>query len=74
MLVYFEYLFTIKKNTNIQKQIIFLWNKFKSDTKPEELNYRKDEIEKLLLQWNLYREKIISGTLTLDEYTNILIM
>jgi len=53
-----------------QAQIKDLWEKFKSQTKHEDLDYNNKEIDNLIVQWNQYKEKIINGNLTLDEYTN----
>ncbi|MCK9181871.1 MAG: AAA family ATPase [Fibrobacteraceae bacterium] len=34
--------------------------------------YREDDADKILKEWNFYKEKIVHGTLSLGDYTNIL--
>lgn len=46
-----------------------LWEDFKK--KNENENFKIDKVEKLIEDWGKYKEKIINGTLTLDDYTNI---
>ncbi len=51
------------------KQINKLWDEFKEDAKDK---YKEDEnkLNDVLSQWEKYREKIVDGGLTLDDYTN----
>lgn len=67
-----ELMDTLKLSTERQSQIKALWNKFKTETSSETKNSLATELQSLLEQWMLYREKIISDTLTLDDYTNII--
>jgi 5-methylcytosine-specific restriction enzyme B len=60
----------IKLTAERRNQINSLWSKFKSDTKSEKGNFITTEIESLTGQWQQYREKITTGTLKLDDYTN----
>lgn len=55
-----------------QTQIKALWEKYKSAIKQEDKDFNNKEIESLIAQWNQYKEKIINGSLTLDDYTNTL--
>lgn len=58
----------IKLSTERQSHIQGLWDKFKEENK----KINKDEIANLIEQWNQYKSKIESDTLTLDDYTNTL--
>ncbi|EXA98558.1 AAA family ATPase [Acinetobacter pittii] len=62
----------IKLSEERQTHIKVLWNKFKNETKEEEKKFNKDEVEKLISEWKLYKHKILNDTLSLDDYTNIL--
>ncbi|KRJ14931.1 McrB family protein [Acinetobacter pittii] len=62
----------IKLSQERQTHIKVLWNKFKNETKEEEKKFNKDEVEKLISEWKLYKHKILNDTLSLDDYTNIL--
>jgi 5-methylcytosine-specific restriction protein B len=62
----------IKLSPERQAQIKALWEKFKSETKPEDKTFNSAEIDKLLAGWATYKDKIIKDTLSLDEYTNTL--
>lgn len=62
----------IKLSAERQTQIKALWNKFKSETKEEEKKFNIDEVEKRISEWNSYKDKILNGTLSLDDYTNTL--
>jgi Cdc6-like AAA superfamily ATPase len=62
----------IKLSAERQSQIKRLWDKFKRETKEEDKKFNNDEIDKLIDQWNQYKTKINSDTLTLDDYTNTL--
>lgn len=62
----------IKLSADRQEQIKSLWKKFKSEIKKEEKDSIKSETEKILNEWNKYKDKISNGTLSLDDYTNIL--
>jgi 5-methylcytosine-specific restriction protein B len=62
----------IKLSAERQTQIKALWSKFKSETKEEDKNFNNQEVERLVIQWNLYKTKITNDTLSLDEYTNTL--
>ncbi|MCU0440348.1 MAG: AAA family ATPase [Raineya sp.] len=55
-----------------QAQIKALWEKYKSETKIEEKDKINSEIENLLSQWKLYKDKILNDTLNLEDYTNTL--
>ncbi|MCF8307238.1 MAG: AAA family ATPase [Ignavibacteriales bacterium] len=55
-----------------QEQIKALWEKFRRETKQEDKDFNKAEIDKLLEDWKKYRDKITKDTLSLDDYTNIL--
>lgn len=50
-------------------QIKALWSKFK---KENEYNNQEDELNNLIKEWMKYKDKIINGTIDLDDYTNIL--
>lgn len=63
----------IKLSTERQAQIKTLWNKFKSTTKEAEEKFNNDEVNNLISDWKLYRDKILNDSLSLDDYTNILI-
>ncbi len=60
----------IKISEERQKQIQTLWNKFKADQKSEEEASDCKGLDKIITQWKEYREKIIKGTLKLEDYTN----
>lgn len=60
----------IKLDSEGQKQIKFLWEKYKLQIKAEDKKANEDEIEKLLESWKGYKEKIINDSLILDDYTN----
>jgi len=62
----------IKLSAERQIQIKALWEKFKSETKQEDKDFNKAEIDKLLTGWETYKDKIANGTLSIDEYTNTL--
>lgn len=62
----------IKLSDERRTQIKALWNKFKSETKEEEKKFNNDEVEKRISEWKLYKEKILNGILSLDDYTNTL--
>ena len=62
----------IKLSAERQTQIKTLWNKFKSETKEEEKKFNIDEVEKRISEWKSYKDKILDGTLSLDDYTNTL--
>ena len=62
----------VKLSTERQIQIKALWNKFKREIKKEEEKFNNQEIENLIFQWGLYRNKIMNDTLLLDDYTNTL--
>src|SRR5690606_14516389 len=62
----------IKLSTERQSQIKGLWDKFKKEIKEEDKKFNNDEIVNLIEQWNQYKTKIESDTLTLDDYTNTL--
>lgn len=62
----------IKLSTERQSQIKGLWDKFKKEIKEEDRKFNNDEIVNLIEQWNQYKTKIESDTLTLDDYTNTL--
>lgn len=62
----------IKLSTERQSQIKGLWDKFKREIKIEDKKFNNDEIANLIDQWNQYKTKIESDTLTLDDYTNML--
>ena len=70
--IYKNIMESLKLPQDRQDQIKFLWNKFKSDIKKGEEKYRNDEIVNLLIDWDIYRVKIINDTLTLEDFTNIL--
>jgi 5-methylcytosine-specific restriction protein B len=53
-----------------QAQIKALWEKFKSETKQEDINFNTTEIDKLLAGWAVYKNKITNDTLELDDYTS----
>lgn len=53
-----------------QEQIKGLWAKYKAAVKPEKWESIRIESETLLSQWNEYKEKILNGSLALDDYTN----
>ncbi|SFQ15562.1 McrB family protein [Parafilimonas terrae] len=55
-----------------QTQIKALWEKYKLETKAEDKDFNNKEIETLIAQWQQYKDKITNGTLSLDDYTNIL--
>ena len=61
-----------KLSAERQTQIKALWNKFKSETKEEEKKFNIDEVEKRISEWKSYKDKILDGTLSLDDYTNTL--
>ncbi|RSO15059.1 restriction endonuclease [Acinetobacter pittii] len=63
---------SIKLPEDRQDQIKALWNKFKSETKEAERKSNNGEVEKLISEWKLYKDKILNDTLSLDDYTNIL--
>lgn len=67
-----ELMENIKLSAERQAQIKALWEKYKSETKQEDKNFNTAEIDKLLLSWAAYKEKITNDTLSLDEYTNTL--
>lgn len=60
----------IKLSNQRQTQIKELWEKFKNEITEDEKSSLKDEIERLLTDWQLYKKKIENSTITLDEYTN----
>lgn len=62
----------IKLSEERQTQIKALWNKFKSETKKDEKKFNNEEVEKLISEWKLYKDKILNDTLSLNDYTNIL--
>ena len=62
----------IKLSAERQTQIKALWNKFKSETKEEEKKFNIDEVEKRISEWKSYKDTILDGTLSLDDYTNTL--
>ncbi|WP_353851292.1 AAA family ATPase [Acinetobacter sp.] len=62
----------IKLSKERQAQIKVLWNKFKSETKDDDTKFNNDQVEKLISEWKLYKDKILNDTLSLDDYTNIL--
>jgi hypothetical protein len=70
--IYKNIMESLKLPRDRQDQIKFLWNKFKSDIKKGEEQYRNNEIVNLLDDWDIYRVKIINDTLTLEDFTNIL--
>ena len=62
----------IKLSAERQTQIKALWNKFKTETKEEDRKFNNDEVEKRIAEWQLYKDKILNDTLSLDGYTNTL--
>ena len=60
----------IKLSAERQERIKALWSKYKTETKEEDKAANIREIDNLIVQWNKYKDKIISDTLTLDDYTN----
>lgn len=59
----------LKLNQQQQIELQNLWQDFKADfIKNETLD--SQEIQGLLKQWHVYKEKILDETLTLEEYTN----
>lgn len=62
----------IKLSDERKTQIKALWNKFKSETKQEDKNFKTNEIKELLEGWDTYKAKIVNDTLSLDDYTNTL--
>lgn len=62
----------IKLSAERQIQIKALWNKFKTETKEEDGKFNSDEVEKRITEWQLYKDKILNDTLSLDGYTNTL--
>lgn len=62
----------IKLSPERQTQIVALWEKYKSETKAKDKDFNTKEIETLIAQWQQYKDKITSGTLNLDDYTNTL--
>ena len=70
--IIYELMDNLKLSAERQSQIKTLWEKFKTDTKEEDKNYNRNEIENLITQWNQYKDKITKDTLSLDDYTNTL--
>ena len=62
----------IKLAPERQTQIVALWEKYKSEIKAEDKDFNTKEIEILIAQWQQYKDKITSDTLSLDDYTNTL--
>ncbi|EDP96748.1 AAA family ATPase [Kordia algicida OT-1] len=60
----------IKVSETRQEEIKVLWNNYKSEVSDADKNYIKLEVKKLLDEWELYRDKIESNTLELEDYTN----
>lgn len=47
-----------------------LWQVFKSNYSNKDLNKLSKQIEDLQNDWRYYRDKIVNGTLSLEDYTN----
>jgi len=62
----------IKLSAERQSQIKTLWDKYKNETKEEDKNFNNKEIDNLIAQWKLYKDKIENDTLSLGDYTNTL--
>lgn len=62
----------IKLSEERQSQIKALWDKFKNEIKEEDKKFNNQEIDHLIAQWKLYKDKIVNDTLSLDDYTNTL--
>ncbi|MBD0832517.1 AAA family ATPase [Aestuariibaculum sp. TT11] len=62
----------IKLSEDRQFQIKVLWSKFKDGIKEKNKDINNQQIESVINEWSLYKDKIINDTLSLDEYTNIL--
>ncbi|GGB64353.1 hypothetical protein GCM10007424_00280 [Flavobacterium suaedae] len=62
----------IKLSTTRKDQIKALWDNFKAGITPEQRTLYQDGINKTLGDWELYKQKVTNGTLSLDEYTNVL--
>ncbi|WP_452219978.1 McrB family protein [Lacinutrix salivirga] len=60
----------IKVSETRQEEIKTLWNKYKSEVSDADKNHIEFEVKKLLDEWKLYRDKIESNTLELEDYTN----
>ena len=60
----------IKVSETRQEEIKTLWNKYKSEVLEADKSYIELEVKKLLDEWKLYRDKIESNTLKLEDYTN----
>jgi len=60
----------IKVSDTRQEEIKTLWNKYKSEVSDADKNHIEFEVKKLLDEWKLYRDKIESNTLELEDYTN----
>lgn len=60
----------IKLSPERQIELKNLWIKFKDDNDQNGIEAIKKEVNNLLEQWKIYKEKIESGSFSLDEYTN----
>lgn len=62
----------IKLSTQRKDQIKALWENFKAGITPEQRAIYQVGIKQALSDWGLYKQKVATGTLTLEEYTNVL--
>lgn len=64
----------IMSNINLtperRKDITKLWNDYKEEYTNQQLKKLEAEIKKLQDGWKIYRDKLSSNNLTIDEYTN----
>jgi 5-methylcytosine-specific restriction protein B len=64
----------LMENTKISDkrklELKVLWNKFKSETPLTEEKFIEKEYNSLLANWEIYKDKIKTNTLTVEDYTN----
>jgi 5-methylcytosine-specific restriction enzyme B len=62
----------IKFSSERQEQIKSHWERYKEEKKNDILNFA-NEIQKLIEEWKIYKQKILDDSFTLDDYTNTLV-